>query len=102
MEEFWKYTHQINPMDGIGQGTLTKHSIQLKSGDMVLIASDGVFDNMSTSRLAEILGSQGKIDSFHAVDSIFEELNNLRQAKENQFWGTYKEDNIGLIICQAR
>lgn len=67
---------------------------KLNDGDMVLVATDGVFDNMSVSHIWDIIRESSVADS---AKEIMRRLDSMQVSKDGDFWA-YKSDNIWFAL----
>lgn len=96
MQRFGNYTLQMWPSVDNDASYVNKESWTLSSWDIVVMATDGVFDNISVQHLWRITrGSSGSAKE--DIKLIFQTLNAQSAQGMNDFW-VYKEDNIGISV----
>lgn len=94
MRAYGRYTKQIGV--NTKNEKVIKYDYILDEDDLVLVATDGLFDNMSIDTIIASVKSKNPASS--NILAILNHLHTLAQNNENSFWWTYKKDNIGLSI----
>lgn len=69
--------------------------MELAHDDVVLMATDGVFDNLTVEHIWRLI--MDKTSSVDAVDTVLSQLDRIWTSKIGDFW-SFKPDNIGLCV----
>jgi protein phosphatase PTC7 len=82
-EHFWGHPYQLSSLNKDQPSDCESYSAQVKKGDIIVLASDGVFDNMFDEEICEIVW-RGRFVACHQIASYLAEVAHAKSMSKTE------------------